>query len=130
MIRILVADDHDLLREGLVAALRAAGDFDVVGICQDGQQAIDQAATTKPDVILMDLGMPRVDGIEATRHIMSRDPAVRVVILTASTNRRLVGEAIAAGAATYLFKDAGLNAVLQSVRRAGSSPLPGGAATL
>ena len=74
--------------------------------------------------------MPRVDGIEATRQITSQDPAVRVVILTASTNRRLVSQAIAAGAVTYLYKDAGLDAVLQTIRRAGSSPLLGGAATL
>jgi DNA-binding NarL/FixJ family response regulator len=127
VIRILVVDDHELVRTVLVAALRAAGGFDVVGVCQDGQQAIDQAAMTKPDVILMDLCMPGVDGIEATRQIVSSDPAVRVVILTATGDRRLVGEALAAGAVTCLFKDGGLEAVLQSVRRAGSRPLLGSA---
>ena len=130
MIRVLVVDDHELLRRALVAALRAAGDFDVVGICEDGQQAIDQGATTKPDVIVMDLNMRPVNGVEATRHIVSGDPAVRVVILTAGTDRRLVSEAIEAGAVTCIYKDAGLNAVLQDVRRASSHPLAGGAAAL
>ncbi len=77
MIRILVVDDHEFVREGIVAALQSAGDFDVVGSCEDGQQAFEQAEKSRPDIVLMDLSMPRLDGVQATRKILSRFPATR-----------------------------------------------------
>jgi DNA-binding NarL/FixJ family response regulator len=130
MIRILVVDDHEFVREGIVAALRGAGDFDVVGSCADGEQAVEQAETARPDVVLMDLSMPKLDGVQATRRILSLDPAARVVILTATTNRRRVNDAKAAGAVSCLFKDADLTDVIANLRRAVAPPLLGGATPL
>lgn len=122
MIRILVVDDHEFVREGIVAALQSAGDFDVVGTCEDGQQAFEQAEKSRPDIVLMDLSMPRLDGVQATRKILSRFPATRIVILTATANRRRVNDAKAAGAVSCLFKDTAMTDVINNVRRAAALP--------
>jgi DNA-binding NarL/FixJ family response regulator len=122
MIRVLVVDDHAFIREGIVAALRVAGDFDVVGSCANGEQAVVQAEKSRPDVVLMDLSMPVLDGVDATRQIMLHDPAARVVILTATANRRRLNDAKKAGAVSCLFKDAALADVISCVRSAASLP--------
>jgi DNA-binding NarL/FixJ family response regulator len=125
MIRVLVVDDHDLVRDGVIAALEHADGFEVVGSCADGQQAVAEAAGARADVILMDLSMPVLDGIEATRRIVAQDPAARVVILTSAAGSRRVSDARAAGAVDCVFKDADVTEMVDVVRRAAASPISG-----
>lgn len=103
-IRVLLADDHTLLREGLRRSLERAG-LTVVAEAADGEEAVVMAERHRPDVVLMDVTMPKGGGVEATRVIRSRHPEVEVVILTMHAEPAVVGEAIRAGAAGYLVKD-------------------------
>lgn len=108
-------DDHDLVRDALITALSALTDFDIVGCCVDGVDAVGAAARLRPDVVVMDLAMPRMGGIAATRAILASAPRTRIVILTAATARQ--GEqALAAGARACVFKDAGLDALITTLR--------------
>lgn len=88
MIRVLVVDDHRLVRAGLITLLEAAEDVEVVGEAADGRQALDLARTTRPDVTLMDLSMPVLDGIEATRLLLQEEPETRIVALTSFSDRQ------------------------------------------
>jgi len=106
-IRILIADDHAILRKGIRALLSTEPDLEVVGEAVDGLQTVAQAATLKPDVILMDLVMPRMDGIEATRRITAEQPGVRILVLTSFAADDKVFPAIKAGALGYILKDSG-----------------------
>ena len=118
MIRVALADDQELVRTGFAALLDAEDDIDVVGQAADGWEAVGLARRTRPDVILMDIRMPDLDGIEATRKI-SLDPAlaaVHVVILTTFDLDEYVFEAIRAGAAGFLVKDTGAAELLRAVR--------------
>ncbi len=101
--RVLLADDHLLLLEGLTNLLRSHG-IDVLGEAHDGQEALHYARLMQPDVILMDLQMPKVNGLEATRLIKAEMPAIQIVILTSSTNDQDLFTAIKAGACGYLLK--------------------------
>ncbi len=102
--RVLLADDHPLFRDGVRSLLQARG-VEVVGEAGDGQEALEAALRLRPDVILMDISMPRVDGLEATRLIKARLPEVKIVILTVSDEDRTLFEAIKSGAQGYLLKD-------------------------
>jgi DNA-binding NarL/FixJ family response regulator len=102
--RLLIADDHALFRESLRALLESRG-IEVVGEAVNGRQAVDLAARLRPDIVLMDLGMPEVGGLEATRRLVAAQPDVRVVVLTASTEDEDLFEALQAGAQGYLLKD-------------------------
>jgi DNA-binding NarL/FixJ family response regulator len=104
-IRVLIVDDHEIVREGLQTLLEEEPDFEVVGSAGDGAAAINLADTTKPHVILMDLVMPGLDGIEATRRILTDNPSARVLVLTTYVDDQHVREAIQAGATGYLLKD-------------------------
>jgi NarL family two-component system response regulator LiaR len=104
-IRVLIVDDHEIVREGLQTLLAEERDFEVVGTAGDGAAAVALAAGTKPDVIVMDLVMPELDGIEATRRILRDNPSARVLVLTTFANDQHVREAIQAGAIGYLLKD-------------------------
>ena len=104
-VRILIADDHPLTRDGIKAALAMDPTLKVVAEASDGHEAVSLAASVKPDVILMDVRMPRLGGIRATEQIMREVPSIRVVILTVEETQARVGEAIQAGAAGYLLKD-------------------------
>lgn len=104
-IRILICDDQDVIREGLKLILESSLGIDVVGIAQDGAQALDLIPGTNPDVVLMDLKMPGMNGIQATRLIHSQYPAVRVLVLTTFDADDWVFDAIRSGAAGYLLKD-------------------------
>jgi DNA-binding NarL/FixJ family response regulator len=104
-IRVAIADDHAVVRQGLRTFLELQGDMEVVGEAVDGADAVDLVERTAPDVVLLDLVMPRVDGIEATRRIRERSPATRILVLTSFADDHTVLPAIRAGAAGYLLKD-------------------------
>ena len=124
MIRVLLADDHRLVRAGLAGLLSTAADIEVVGEAADGRQAVDLAGTTEPDVILMDLSMPVLDGIEATRQILDRTPSIRVVALTSFADQSKVGDMLASGAVGYLLKDSEPADLLAAVRSASAGGAP------
>ena len=105
MIRVLLADDQPLLRTGMTLVLEGEPDLTVVGEASDGVQAVDQAVRLRPDVVLMDVRMPRMDGIEATRRLVERAPDVRVLILTTFDLDEHAFAALRAGASGFLLKD-------------------------
>jgi DNA-binding NarL/FixJ family response regulator len=127
MIRVLLVDDHQLLRDSLKSLLAAHVGIDVVGTAADGAEALEVAAKSQPDVVLMDLSMPRIGGVEATRLLLKQQPGVQVVILTSSPDQELIFDSVRAGAVGYLLKDAAPEAVVAAVRSAaaGESPLDG-----
>jgi two-component system invasion response regulator UvrY len=106
MIRVLVVDDHELVRTAVCSLLEDAGGFEVVGSCADGQEAVDAVDPLKPDVVLMDLSMPRMGGLEATRRLVAAHPGLRIVIFTSAVDGRQVREAMVAGAVGHVFKTA------------------------
>jgi DNA-binding NarL/FixJ family response regulator len=116
MIRVLLADDQSLVRAGLRMILKAEPDIEVVGEAGDGREAIARADTFAPDVVLMDIRMPAVDGIEATRAIAARENAPRVVVLTTFDRDQYVYEALRAGASAFLLKDAPEQQLLAAIR--------------
>jgi len=126
MIRILIADDHLVVREGLRTILEAAPDLTLVGEASDGAEAVQLAGELSPDVVLMDLRMPRVDGIEAIQQIKDHYPAVEIVILTTYDDDEYIVRGLRAGARGYLLKDAGRRALFEAIRAAarGESLLP------
>jgi NarL family two-component system response regulator YdfI len=126
MIRVLIADDHMLVREGLRTILEVAGDIELVGEAADGAEATRLASELAPDVVLMDLRMPNVDGIEALRQIKIQHPAVEVVILTTYDDDDYIVQGLRAGARGYLLKDAGREVLFETIRAAarGQSLLP------
>ena len=116
-IRVLAADDQRVVREGLAMLLGLLPDVEVAGTAADGEEVLALAAELKPDVILMDLRMPRMDGVEATRRLRERDPSVKVVVLTTYADDRSVIDALRAGALGYLTKDAGATEIQQALHR-------------
>jgi DNA-binding NarL/FixJ family response regulator len=125
VIRILLAEDHAVVRAGLVQLLEGADDIEVVAAAADGAQAVELAGAQKPDIVLMDLSMPVMDGIEATRRIREAEPDVRVVVLTSMTDRDRILGAMDAGAIGYLLKDAEPQELFRGIRAAarGDAPL-------
>ena len=133
MIRVLLADDHGLVRDGLSRLLRSVPDIDVVAAAADGHEAVRLAGEYRPDVILMDLRMPGIDGSEATRRVLKNNPTPQVVILTSFSERDEILAALDAGAIGYLLKDAEPDELIRGIRAAaqGESPLaPRAARTL
>jgi DNA-binding NarL/FixJ family response regulator len=125
-IRILLADDHPVVRDGLAAMLGTQPDFQVVGEAGNGAEAVAEAARLRPDVVLMDLEMPSLDGIEAIRRLRAADPAIQVVVLTAfDTDERILG-ALQAGAQGYLLKGAPRAEIFAAIRAvsAGGALIP------
>jgi len=116
-IRVLIADDHAIVRKGIRALLATERDIEVVGEANDGAEAIVQAKALRPDVILMDLVMPKLDGIEATRQIMSSQMRVRILVLTSFAADDKVFPAIKAGALGYLLKDTGPDDLVQAIHQ-------------
>jgi DNA-binding NarL/FixJ family response regulator len=125
MIRVVIADDHAVVRSGLQQLLESAPDITVLGTASDGAQAAALVQTEPPDVVLMDLSMPGMGGIEAIRLIRSQSPTVHVVVLTSFSDRERILEALDAGALGYLLKDAEPEELLRGIRAAaeGESPL-------
>ena len=113
----LIADDHAIVRKGIRALLSEAGGFEVVGEASNGQEAVLRAEETHPDVILMDLLMPVMDGIEATRQITSRQPKVHILVLTSFAADNKVFPAIKAGASGYLLKDSTPEDLVRAIRQ-------------
>jgi len=118
-IRLMLADDHRMLREGLRRSLSDEG-FDVVGEASDGDEAVRLADSIRPDVILMDVTMPDVDGVEATRRIHQQHPEIRIVMLTMHADKSVIAEALRAGASGYLVKDCSTDEIADAVRLAAS----------
>jgi DNA-binding NarL/FixJ family response regulator len=106
-LRVLLADDQRVVREGLALVLGLLPDVEVLGAASDGEEAVDLALRLRPDVVLLDLRMPRCDGVEATRRLLTAWPGARVVVLTTYSDDRSVLDALRAGARGYLTKDAG-----------------------
>jgi DNA-binding NarL/FixJ family response regulator len=125
MIQVLIADDHGVIRDGLGRLIDGLPDIDLVGAAADGAEAVKRAQEIKPDVVLMDLEMPLVDGIEATRQIRSERPEIAVLVLTSFSDRPRILGALEAGACGYLLKDASSDEVAAGIRAAarGESPL-------
>ncbi len=125
MIRVAVVDDHGVLRDGLVGVIAAQPDMEVVATAADGAEAVALCRTTRPDVVLMDLEMPVMGGIEATRALVAEAPDTTVLVLTSFSDRRQITGALDAGAVGYLLKDASAGDVVEGIRIAagGGSPL-------
>ena len=115
-IRVMVVDDHPLVRDGIQEALRLSDEFDVVGAAGDGAEAVRIAPCLRPNVVVMDVMMPGMDGVDACREIIESLPDTRVLMLTASTEETAVVEAMAAGATGFLLKDTGRKELLDAVR--------------
>ncbi len=125
MIRVLIADDHPLARAGLEHLLGALDDITVVGVASGGAEAVRLAAEHAPDVVLMDLEMPGMDGIETTQAVRARQPRAAVVVLTSFSDRERILAALDAGAVGYLLKDADPDELARAIRAAarGEAPL-------
>ncbi len=120
-IRVLIADDHPLMRKGLTDILDGVEGIEVVGAAEDGAAAIALAYAVQPDIILMDISMPGMDGIEATEKLVEMESDARVVMLTSYSEREKITQALAAGAVSYLTKDAPPEAVIRAIRSAAGS---------
>jgi two-component system, NarL family, response regulator LiaR len=118
VIRVLIADDHAVVREGLRTFLDLQDGIEVVGEAADGRQAVDEAERLRPDVVLMDLVMPRLDGVEAMRELRSRVPGARAVVLTSFLDEERLLPALRAGAAGYLLKNVEPRELARSIRLA------------
>jgi NarL family two-component system response regulator LiaR len=116
--RVLVVDDHDLFRVGLASALQTNGEIEVIAQASGGRMGVRLAAELRPDVILMDLRMPDLDGLQAIREIVKADPSARVVALTVAAGEADVAAAITAGASGYLVKDSPIDEVITAIRAA------------
>ena len=104
-IRIVIVDDHETLRDSLRDLFHRIGDIEVLAMAEDGYQAIELTRDLQPDLVVMDIGMPRLNGIEATRRIVSEFPDVKVIALSIHTGQRMVAEMLEAGASEYVVKD-------------------------
>jgi DNA-binding NarL/FixJ family response regulator len=124
VIRVLVVDDHGVVRAGLDQLLSATPGVEVVGRATDGLDAVDQAGALQPDVVLMDLSMPVLDGVEATRRIVAAGGPSRVVILTSFSDQDRVLAAIDAGARGYVLKDAEPDELVRAIRAAAVGDVP------
>jgi len=116
-IRLLIADDHHIVRKGIKALLATEPDLQVVGEADNGVEAVEKAGALKPDVILMDLMMPQMDGIEATRRITAERPETRILVLTSFAADDKVFPAVKAGALGYLLKDSAPEQLLEAIRQ-------------
>ncbi len=117
-IRVMIVDDHDMVRRGLAAFLKAKPDLELVGEAGDGEEALRMCEQVHPDVVLMDLVMPKVDGATATRAIRERCPRVQVIALTSFQEKELVQEVLQAGAISYLLKNVSVDDLAEAIRAA------------
>ena len=123
-IRVVVADDHAVVRSGLEQLLSTAADIELVGTAGNGSEAVEVVGRELPDVVLMDLSMPEIDGVEATRRIVAADPDARVVVLTSFADDRHISDALQAGAIGYVLKHAEPDELLGAIRAAAAGDAP------
>ena len=114
--RVIICDDQAIVRDGLAMLLKLEPDIDIVGSAEDGSEAVEMVANEKPDLILMDLKMPIMNGVEATRQIVAKYPEVKVLVLTTYADDEWVFDAIQAGASGYLLKDMTRDELIKAVR--------------
>jgi DNA-binding NarL/FixJ family response regulator len=114
-IKILLTDDHAIIRQGLRSLLEKQPDIEVVAEAEDGRQAFELVRKLLPDIVVMDVSMPNLNGIEATRHIHREFPAVKVIALSMHSNRRFVGDMLKAGAAGYILKEGLFDELVQAI---------------
>lgn len=114
--RVLIADDHTMVRESLVRVLEAAGDVEVVAQAADGIEAVEKAELTRPDIVVTDLAMPRLGGLEVVRRLREKLPGTRVLVLTMHQEDEYILQAVRAGASGYLVKDSAAEELLAAVR--------------
>jgi DNA-binding NarL/FixJ family response regulator len=119
LVRVLIVDDHDGFRAALASAVTLVEGMEVAGEARSGEEAVDAAVSLRPDVVIMDLSMPGISGIEATRRVRKRLPGMAVVILTAHADPAIGRDATAAGAAGFVPKGSSFEALIQVVREAG-----------
>jgi DNA-binding NarL/FixJ family response regulator len=115
--KVLLVDDHELVRQGIAAMLSAAGDVQIVGNARSGREALEVARRELPDIVLMDVKMPDMDGLEATRKIKEERPRTAVIMLTMHDNPTYLREAVRAGAAGYLLKDVSKDELIDAIRQ-------------
>src|SRR5437868_11407091 len=115
-LRIVLADDHQIVRQGLRSLLEAEPGTEIVGEAENGRVAVDLVREQAPDLVVMDIGMPELNGIEATRRMVDADPRVKVVALSMHSDRRFVGEMLKAGASGYLLKDGAFEELAQAIQ--------------
>lgn len=115
-IRVLIADDHQVVREGLTSVLESKGDIEVVGLAADGREAVQRARELAPDVVIMDISMPNMNGVEATRQIKKESPQIGVVVLTMYGDEEYIFDLVRAGAAGYLLKDTDSAQIAKAIR--------------
>ncbi|TLY27426.1 MAG: response regulator transcription factor [Ignavibacteria bacterium] len=115
-VRIIIADDHQIVREGLRSILQHDLNIDVVGLAENGRTTIELAKELKPDIVIMDISMPDLNGMEATRRILEENPAIKVIALSMHSDQQFVSEMLKAGASAYLLKDCALDELERAIR--------------
>lgn len=116
MIKVLIADDHSLVREGIIAFLRLCEDMEVVGEASDGLEAVEKAEKLKPDIVLLDINMPKLGGLEATLEIKRKVPDVKILILTQYDDREYISRLLRAGVSGYILKKAAGSELINAIR--------------
>lgn len=114
--KVLLVDDHRILRQGLKALLEHQSDLQVIGEAEDGREAMAMVQSLRPDIVLMDISMPNLNGIDATRRILETSPATKVIALTALSSSNLVRDILKAGAARYILKDSAVDDLIKAIQ--------------
>jgi DNA-binding NarL/FixJ family response regulator len=123
VIKILLADDHEIVREGLRNLLEKQEGFEVVAEAEDGLTAVKKAKKLSPDLVIMDIGMPDLNGIEATRQILAESPHIKIIALSMHSETRFVSEMLKAGASAYLLKDSAFEELIQAIQASRSNKI-------
>ena len=114
--RVLLVDDHEIMREGMCALLRKHSEFDIVGQAADGRKALELVAELQPDVVIMDIGMPNLNGIEATRQILAQNPNIKIMALSTHSEGTIVARMIKSGACGYMLKESAFEELIDGIK--------------